>query len=179
MPNDHDDDLDAELTRLLDDEARLQFQRFTNDDAIELGLALVATARAEHANVTIDIRRGGQQLFHAALEGTATDNDHWVVRKANVVDRFGHSSLYIGTLCRSRGQSVGDAFLVDERQYAAHGGAFPIIVEGVGVVGTATVSGLPQREDHRMVVSTIERFLAGAQQTRRLASNAGSSSPGR
>ena len=43
----------------------------------------------------------------------------------------------------------------------AAGGAFPIRVRGVGLVGTVTVSGLPQLEDHRLVVTTLERFLAG------------------
>jgi uncharacterized protein (UPF0303 family) len=42
-----------------------------------------------------------------------------------------------------------------------HGGAFPIIVRNVGVVGTVTVSGLPQEEDHRPVVDVLREFLAG------------------
>ena len=62
------------------------------------------------------------------------------------------------------GVQEGDAFaskyLLDEREYAAHGGAFPVIVRGVGVVGTVTVSGLPQEEDHRLVVSVLRAFLA-------------------
>jgi uncharacterized protein (UPF0303 family) len=110
--------------------------------------------------VAIDVRRNGQQLFHVALDGTARDNDEWIRRKNNVVDRFGHSSYYVGALCRSEGRSLAELFLVDPREYADHGGAFPVIVEGVGVVGTVTVSGLPQADDHRMVVEAIERFLA-------------------
>jgi len=45
-------------------------------------------------------------------------------------------------------------------QYAAHGGAFPILVRGIGCIGTVAVSGLPQLEDHRLVVETLEAFLA-------------------
>ena len=33
-------------------------------------------------------------------------------------------------------------------------------VRGVGMVGTVTVSGLPQAEDHRLVVETLRDFLA-------------------
>jgi len=46
-------------------------------------------------------------------------------------------------------------------QEAAHGGAFPVIVRDVGVVGAVTVSGLPQEEDHRLVVQVLRKFLAG------------------
>jgi uncharacterized protein (UPF0303 family) len=41
------------------------------------------------------------------------------------------------------------------RDYAMDGGAFPLFVEGVGCVGTVAVSGLPQREDHALVVDVL------------------------
>jgi uncharacterized protein (UPF0303 family) len=34
-------------------------------------------------------------------------------------------------------------------------------VDQVGVVGAVTVSGLPQAEDHALVVEAVRRFLAG------------------
>ena len=73
----------------------LQFSRFTNDDAIALGMLVVETARREGLRVTVDVRRGAQQLFHAALSGTSADNDGWIDRKARVVDRFGRASLLV------------------------------------------------------------------------------------
>ena len=102
-----------------------------------------------------------QQLFHVALPGTTINNDHWVRRKAAVVYRFGHSSLYMGVSCRQRGLTLAERYHVDPARIRRHGGAFPIRVRGVGLVGTVTVSGLPEEEDHRLVVTTLERFLAG------------------
>jgi len=150
----------ALLDQLLDQERRLQFERFDFETAFALGIALVERGRRESLPITVDVTRAMQQLFHAALPGTSADNDQWVRRKNAVVYRFGHSSFYIGTLLRQSGQTIEQKFLVDPLEYAAHGGAFPIIVKNVGLVGTATVSGLPQAEDHRIVVEAIEAALA-------------------
>ena len=89
----------------------------------------------------------------AAASGVAP----WIERKNRVVRRFGHSSFYMGVSSEGR---FNEMYLLDESEFAAHGGAFPVIVRGVGVVGTVTVSGLPQEEDHRLVVSVLRAFLA-------------------
>ena len=39
------------------------------------------------------------------------------------------------------------------------GGAFPITIKNVGVVGTITISGLLDNEDHDLVVWGIEDYL--------------------
>jgi uncharacterized protein (UPF0303 family) len=148
-----------QLDDLLAEERQLQFAAFDNDTAWELGQRLVALARERGLAVTIDVARGEQQLFHCALPGTAADNDAWIERKNRVVRRFGHSSFYMGSLARADGRAFGEMFLLDEREFAAHGGAFPIIVRGVGPVGTVTVSGLPQEEDHRLVVEALRGYL--------------------
>jgi uncharacterized protein (UPF0303 family) len=149
----------ASPPELLAQEDELQFLRFDHDTAWALGQALVAAAREGGLAVTVDIRHGEQQLFHAALAGTAADNDAWIERKNRVVRRFGHSSFYVGTMLALDGASIEEKFLVDPTLYAAHGGAFPVIVRDVGVVGTVTVSGLPQAEDHRLVVAVLREFL--------------------
>jgi uncharacterized protein (UPF0303 family) len=153
---------DPLLADLAAEEDELQFPAFSADDAWDLGSALVTTARAAGAPVAIDITRHGHQLFHVALAGSSPDNDRWIERKARVVDRFGHSSLYMRTLCADDGTTLEDKFLLDGRVYAAHGGSFPLLIRGVGPVGTVTVSGLPQVEDHRMVVAALREHLARA-----------------
>lgn len=140
-------------------EQSLQLTRLTNDDAWDLGCALVAEARRRDLPVTVDLTRGTQQLFHAARAGTAADNDAWVHRKAQVVRRFGHSSLYVGQLCRDAGQTLQQMFGLPDAEYAAHGGSFPLVVRDVGLVGTVTVSGLPQRKDHALVVQVLGEHL--------------------
>jgi uncharacterized protein (UPF0303 family) len=125
-----------------------------------LGSQLVELARSRNLSVTVDITRGAHHLFHASLPGTSADNDEWVKRKVRLVYRFGHSSFYMGQLLKSKGRRIEEAYLISETEYAPHGGCFPIIVKDTGVVGTVTVSGLPQEEDHKLVVDALRAFLA-------------------
>lgn len=147
------------VAELAAEEDELQFAGFTNDDAWDLGTELVAVARRNGSPVAVDVRRHGHQLFHAALTGTSPDNDSWIRRKARVVHRFGHSSLYVRQASIERGTTFEAEFGLDPVRYAAHGGAFPVLVRGVGPVGTVVVSGLPQLADHRMVVAAIRAHL--------------------
>ncbi|MFC1539640.1 heme-degrading domain-containing protein, partial [Candidatus Latescibacterota bacterium] len=137
----------------------LRFSQFNEDTAWELGSLLVNIAREEHLPVTIDITRGTHQLFHASRPGTSADNDEWVKRKIRLVNRMGHSSFYLGQLLKSKGKCIADAWLIPESEYAPHGGCFPVILRGTGVIGTITVSGLAQEDDHALVVRAIRKFL--------------------
>jgi len=148
------------LASLLQEEQELQFTHFDEQAAWAIGSKLVARAFSENLSITVDITRGAHQLFHAALPGTSADNDEWIKRKVRLVYRFGHSSFYMGQLLKQMGKSIEEAFLISESEFAPHGGCFPIIVKGTGMVGTITVSGLPQEEDHKLVVGTIRDFLA-------------------
>ncbi|MBL3666512.1 heme-degrading domain-containing protein [Streptomyces sp. M2CJ-2] len=148
------------LEELEAQERRLVFRRFSHEDAWELGSFLVDLARVRDAPVAIDIHRAGQQLFHAALPGSSPDNDAWIVRKRRVVERYGSASYLVGARHRAKGTTFEESSRLDPDTYAAHGGSFPITVEGVGVIGAVTVSGLPQLQDHQLVVEALEQFLA-------------------
>ena len=148
------------LEQLLLEEQELRFIHFNETTAWQLGSQMVERAMRENLPVTIDITRGQQQLFHYSMPGTAADNDEWVKRKVRLVNRFGHSSFYMGQLLKHKGKTIEQSYLISESEFAAHGGCFPIIVKGTGMVGTVTVSGLPQEEDHKFVVESIRAFLA-------------------
>lgn len=156
------DDIQALIARIEAQERTLAFRGFSNDDAWALGSILVELARERVLAVTIDITRGEQQLFHAAMPGTSAHNDAWIARKTRTVREFGVSSLLAGQRAKLGGNSFEAAPWIDPLRYAGHGGSFPITVAGVGVVGTVTVSGLPQLEDHALAVEAVTAFLAGA-----------------
>jgi uncharacterized protein (UPF0303 family) len=150
----------ALLDELIAHEERLVFDAFSDEDAWQLGVALRELARERRLPVAISVRRNGQRLFHAALPGASTDNDGWLERKCAVVDRYGWSSLRVGEQFRVAGKTFDADSRLDPTVYAAHGGAFPILLRGTGCIGTVAVSGLPQLEDHRLVVEVLEGQLS-------------------
>ncbi|MFF5143643.1 heme-degrading domain-containing protein [Streptomyces sp. NPDC013157] len=152
-------ELTPSVEELEKQERRLVFRQFTYDDAWALGSLLVEMARERQAPVAVDIHRAGQQLFHAALPGSTPDNDAWITRKRRVVERYGSASYLVGARFRAKGTTFEESSRLDPDEYAAHGGSFPITVENVGVIGSVTVSGLPQLQDHRFVVEALENFL--------------------
>jgi len=150
---------EAFLDELRRQEEEIQFTSFTNETALAAGLALLRDASKRSKSVAIDITRGGHQPFYFARAGTSIDNCEWIKRKNRVVNRFGHSSYYMGIYLQNAGQTMEEKYLLPSSEYAAHGGAFPLIIRDVGVVGTVTVSGLPQQEDHELVVTILRQFL--------------------
>ena len=59
---------------------------------------------------------------------------------------------------RERGETLADR-LLDEKEYAACGGGFPIRVEEVGVIGTVAITGLDHVSEHDLLVKCISKYL--------------------
>ena len=144
-----------DLERIALQERELVLPRFDADIAWELGSRLRALALERGLAVAIDVRRFGQQLFYAALEGTTPDNAEWVRRKTNVVARFHCSSYTAGIKEKIKNQTITETQGLPLSEYATHGGSFPLRVSGAGVVGCVTVSGLPMRADHELAVEAL------------------------
>ncbi|KJY82920.1 hypothetical protein TW81_12015 [Vibrio galatheae] len=150
----------TDLNQLLAQEAELQFEHFDNHTAWQLGCLIKHNAEQSEVNVAIEIVRNQHCLFSFAMPDTAPDNQCWIARKRNVVERYHHSSWYMGQYYKAKGKTIEQASLVDAQQFAPYGGSFPLIIRGVGVVGAISVSGLPQYQDHKLVVDSIAQYLA-------------------
>ena len=48
---------------------------------------------------------------------------------------------------------------IDSADYVLAGGGFPVAVRGAGVIGVIAVSGLPERDDHGIIVATLCEHL--------------------
>ncbi len=144
-----------DLERIARQERELELPRLDANVAWELGSRLRALAAERNLPVVIDVRRFGQPLFYAAIEGTTPDNVEWIRRKSNVVARFHCSSYAIGLKEKLKNETQLEAQGLPIADYATHGGSFPLTVAGAGIVGSVTVSGLPQRADHELVVEAL------------------------
>jgi uncharacterized protein (UPF0303 family) len=89
------------------------------------------------------------------MPGTSPANADWARRKRNVVELLHRPSYAVGLEEARDGRSVLAQMGLADRDFASHGGSFPILVEDVGCIGSVTVSGLPQRDDHGLVVEAL------------------------
>lgn len=151
--------MDGDLARIALQEQRLRFDVFDAETAWGLALVLREHAVARQAPIVAVIETWVMPFASFALPGATADNFDWARRKINVVRRFQRSSYSLGLLLAQSGRSLADMGALAERDYAVHGGAFPIFVHGAGCIGAAAVSGLPQRDDHNMVVTALASVL--------------------
>jgi uncharacterized protein (UPF0303 family) len=144
-----------DIARIALQEQELQFPGFDEETAWRLGGRIRALAVARGHGLVVDVRRVGQPLFYSALPGTTPDNVEWVRRKSNVTARFHRSSYAIGREMEGKKSNLQERYGLPLTDYASHGGSFPLRVKGAGFIGSVTVSGLPEREDHQLAVEAL------------------------
>lgn len=148
-----------DIAAIAEQERLLVFDRFDVDTAWKLGERLREMAIERGLHVAIDVTSHAMPMFYSALPGSTADNARWVRRKRNVVLHFLRSSYAIGRQLAQQNATLESKFSLPDADYAAHGGSFPILVQGVGCIGAVTVSGLPQRADHNLVVVALAEIL--------------------
>jgi uncharacterized protein (UPF0303 family) len=149
------------LSELLAQEEYLQYDAFSSATAMAIGLEACRIAREEVKRpVAVHVEMDGYPLFTHFMDGTDENNLYWVTVKKNVVKRFGHSSLYVGLECKSRGTTFGSESGLPESDYRAEGGSIPLVVRETGRVGSVTVSGLSGEEDHAVAVKAMRSVLS-------------------
>ena len=153
----------AEDLKIIDEQEKLlRFAGFDAATAWQLGSIMRQRLIDAGAGGTIEIEVAGQVLFACVTVGATPGQADWVRRKRNTVRRFARSSYAVGRILERDGETMEGRHGLALADYAAHGGGFPIFVNGVGMVGSAIVSGLPQRSDHALVVGAIAKLLGCA-----------------
>jgi len=149
-----------ELIKVLEmQEEILQFSHFTNADAWELGSMILLEARRRGVSVAVSIRlNNGLTVFQYCDDGMTKYNQELMRKKCNTVQLTEHSSLHLYMMGTQSEESLNQMAL-DPAEYIALGGAFPIRVEEVGVIGAVVVSGLGQVSDHDLLIKCIGKYL--------------------
>lgn len=138
-------------------EEALEFDAFSNEDAFEIGVLLVEYAKAKQVAVAIEIVVNGWPVFLHAMQGTRPENNRWLRRKRNFLEYRHTSSLLGQQMLLVQNKTLHDLAL-DESEYSDKGGSFPIRIVGQ-VIGSITVSGRPDTEDHQLVVDVLGKYL--------------------
>jgi len=153
----------VDLEVITQQETLLRFDVFDPDTAWELGSILRYALLARNAGGTVEIERDHQLLFACTTPGAKPNQADWIRRKRNTVRRFKRSSYAIGRELALADQTLESAHSLSEADFAAHGGGFPLWLKSTDapnvLAGTIILSGLPQRDDHNIVVAGIAHLL--------------------
>jgi uncharacterized protein (UPF0303 family) len=140
---------------IIEQEKALVLPEFSEAIAFKLGAAVRDSAIAAGLGIAAEIRTGERPLFYMALAGTSADNAHWLRRKANLVHRVSKSSYRVVLEHQGPDDFFGPRRGLDNQEFVLAGGGFPIRVKNAGMIGSFCVSGLHERDDHRLVVETL------------------------
>jgi uncharacterized protein (UPF0303 family) len=148
-----------DIAKIIDQERGLVFPEF--DEQVAFALAMIVSERGarERLPIVCDVRLWDRPLVYFALPGTSGDNPVWAVRKSNTVRRLLKSSYRVVLEQGRADQVFAEERVMPAADYALSGGSFPIRVQGAGVIGAMTVSGLHQRDDHELVVAAMCEHL--------------------
>ncbi len=148
-----------DLPILEEQERLLQFKAFGAEEAWRLGSLLHASLIERAAGGSVEIELAGHLLFACATVGATPGQANWIRRKRNTVHHFARSTYAVGRKLERDGTTLPTSHGLSEADHVAHGGGFPIVLTGTGMVGSVIFSGLPQREDHNLVVAALAQML--------------------
>ena len=144
-----------DIKQIIAQEQALVFPQFDEHVAFSLGMRVRERGMSERLGIVCDIRTWDRPLFYMALPPTTGDNQHWVRRKYNLVQRVSKSSYRVVLENTSGVDHFQPRRGLDNENFVLAGGGFPIRVKGAGIIGSITISGLPGRRDHGVAVDAL------------------------
>lgn len=145
---------------LEEQEEKLQFSAFSQEEAWKLGCYMVDYAKKNNIVIAVSIRlNSGCTVFQYCPDGTNALNQKWMDRKFNLVRLTEHSSLWTALSWEDEGQ-VLETHGLKEEEYAVCGGGFPIRVKGTkSCIGAVIASNLFHIADHEFIVNCLKGYL--------------------
>lgn len=131
---------------------------FSINQVDQLANIVKAVAKDGYSKICVQITVNGRELYFHAGTNTTNENNDWVQRKYNVVKTFDHSSLYLKALWEHDPDAFYASYGYSKRDFAIVGGALPIIVSNVGIIGIIVISGLTDEEDHQVGIQSLKEL---------------------
>jgi len=153
----------AQIDQIMSDvnkqEEALRVDRFTNDDAWELGKLYVEKIKEEGIEMAVQIRKvNGNTIFSYFSPKTNQLNENWMNRKFNTVTMNEMSSFKRWAISEYRKGTVEDQGL-SSKDYAYCGGGFPVKMKNGEMVAVILASNLPHEKDHKFIVEGFAKWL--------------------
>ena len=104
------------ISMCAEQEEKFQFEHFSREDALKIGLKLHENAKEQP--VAVEITVNGLVVFRCFGEGAKPDSELWLARKRNAVDLMETSSLRFFAELEDAGETFADRKL-DPNEYAA------------------------------------------------------------
>lgn len=146
------------LESLAEEQQGLLLDRFDYDFAWRLGFMMRETAASAGAPVAITVAHGADLVFSVLMPGATPDNSDWAAGKRAVANRFHRSSLAMRLEAEQGKFDFHRRYRLDESRFVASGGGVPLMLRNGTLIGTVAVSGLPDVEDHRMIVDALRQL---------------------
>ena len=143
---------------ILQQEKEAVLQHFNLADAYQLGEEVRKAAVGDPEQLVVTIQLGRRLVYVRAGSQTTFENDYWAARKRNVVLHHEHSSMFVRLDNNADEEEYYRRNGLSHHDYAIHGGAFPIFVEQVGMVGVIAISGFPMEDDHLTCYQGLMNF---------------------
>jgi uncharacterized protein (UPF0303 family) len=144
-----------DIAAVAEQEKQLSFTAFDEATAFTIGSAIRERGLAEKMPIVIQVSVWDRLLFFAALPGSSSSNADWARRKINVVKMFQKSTYRMVLEQNSPDRAFKTGHGLPVTDYVLAGGGYPVMIKGVGAVGAFGVSGLPEREDHGVIVDAL------------------------
>ena len=135
---------------------KIELAVFSNSIALEMGLKIIDLAKSRNQRIAIEICRLNHSVFLYVDDALTADKLNWLRRKANLVKQFEESSLGVKKDFADKNLTLEKPFGLNEKDFIVRGGSIPIFVKNAGMVATITVSGLPDIEDHNIIIEALQ-----------------------
>jgi uncharacterized protein (UPF0303 family) len=140
-------------------EQAYSFLSFDAHIAFELGMFYLEQAKKNNLPIVVDISSNDLVYFHFANTGSTPNNERFIQRKSNTVMRFYHSTWWVNHKVNHDTNAMHEKYGTNNEDFSILYGGWPILVKGLGVIGSICISGLTQEQDNQLIMDGLNQYF--------------------